>query len=207
MYSLFRFSCLCLRSRLPCTVPKSGLRPEKKKWQKKWMLAPPGKKGEKWPKNGKIGPKMGQKWQFSNFSAIFSLFFPVGPKTIFLPIFSRFGPEARFGTCAGQSGFSCLYALFLHTPAIHSHISHFRRATQAETTSSQQRLDIESINRNGGATVLRGVSQALHAISERSPRGSRLSFPATEPPDPEGFQKGSLKGFRRGQPRTLLKTF
>ena len=55
---------------------------------------------------------------------------------------------------------------------------------------------------------------------------SRLSFPATEPPDrrrvPEGFQKGSVKGslkgfrrvvegfwkaFRRGQPRTLLKPF
>ena len=55
---------------------------------------------------------------------------------------------------------------------------------------------------------------------------SRLSFPATEPPDPrrvsEGFQKGFLKGslkgfrrvlegfqkgFRRGQLRTLLTPF
>ena len=35
----------------------------------------------------------------------------------------------------------------------------------------------------------------------RTTLGSRLSFPATEPPDPrrvsEAFQKGSLKGFRR----------
>ena len=40
---------------------------------------------------------------------------------------------------------------------------------------------------------------------------SRLSFPATEPPDArrvaEGSLKGSLKGFRRGQARTLQNPF
>ena len=31
-------------------------------------------------------------------------FFPVGPKSIFWPFFSHFGPEARFGVCTGPSG-------------------------------------------------------------------------------------------------------
>ena len=47
------------------------------------------KRGKKWPKmaaNGKIGSKM------SNFSAIFSPFFPVGSKSIFRPFFSKIGP-------------------------------------------------------------------------------------------------------------------
>ena len=54
----------------------------------KWILAPPGK----WEKNGQKNGKIGQNWQFSHFSAIFLPFFPVGPKSIFRPFFSHFGP-------------------------------------------------------------------------------------------------------------------
>ena len=40
---------------------------------------------------------------------------------------------------------------------------------------------------------------------------SRLSFPATGPPDPvrvsEGFQKGSLKGSQKGSLKGFLKGF
>ena len=84
-----------LRSRLPCTDPKSGLRPEM---------------GKKWPKNGvwphrEKGEKMAEKWESGRFSYFFSPFFPFSPKSIFRPFFSPFlGPEARFGVCSGQSG-------------------------------------------------------------------------------------------------------
>ena len=46
---------LFLRSRLPCTDPKSGLRPVMGKNGRKWILVPSGKGGklaEKWVKNG-----------------------------------------------------------------------------------------------------------------------------------------------------------
>ena len=46
----------------------------------KWIL------GEEWPKNGKIGPKMGQQWPFSHFSANFSPFFG-GARIHFLAVF------------------------------------------------------------------------------------------------------------------------
>ena len=43
--------------------------------------------------------------------------------------------------------------------------------------------------------------------SGKQPIKSRLSFPATEPPDPrngsEGFQKGSLRGSLKGFRRVL----
>ena len=60
-----------LQSRLPFPDPKlppTGLPPEMgKKWPKNGF----------WPhrENGKIGPKMGQKWQFS----LFGHFFPIFP--------------------------------------------------------------------------------------------------------------------------------
>ena len=79
--------------------------------------------GKKWPKNGfwphrAKGEKMAKKWenghfwpifrpflgQFSHFVGHFFPFSPVGPKSIFRPFFSHFGPEARFGVCTGQSG-------------------------------------------------------------------------------------------------------
>ena len=60
----------------PEQTPNRASGPKKgKKMAKKWILAPTGKKGKKWPKNGKIGPKMGQKWPFAPiFPAIFSPF-------------------------------------------------------------------------------------------------------------------------------------
>ena len=76
-----------LRSRLPCTDPKSGLRPEM---------------GKKWPKNG-FWP-MAEKWEFS-----------VGPKSIVRPFFSHFGPEARFGVCPRQSGSQIKISLRIET--------------------------------------------------------------------------------------------
>ena len=49
------------------------------------------------------------------------------------------------------------------------------------------------------------LAKKLHTLRFRDPFRSRLSFPATEPPDPrrvpeeflKGFLKESLKGFRR----------
>ena len=95
---------LGLQSRLPCTDPKSGLRPEM---------------GKKWPKNGfwphrKKGEKMDEKWQNCRFLPIFGPFFPLfsgGAKIHFSAIFSHFGPEARFGVCTGQPR-SQFWALF-----------------------------------------------------------------------------------------------
>ena len=90
-----RSKALSLRSRLPCTDPKSGLRPEM---------------GKKWPKNGfrphrEKGGKMAENF-WANF-LIFRPFFPLvlgGAKLHFSAIFSHFGPGARFGVCTGQSG-------------------------------------------------------------------------------------------------------
>ena len=78
-----------LRSRLPCTDPKSGQN------GRKMDFGPTEERGE-------IGRKMGQKWPFSHFSAILPPFFRWGQNPS--AIFSRFGPEARFGVCTKQSG-------------------------------------------------------------------------------------------------------
>ena len=83
--------------------PQIGLWPEMGKNCRKMDFGPTGKK----PKNGKIGPKIDQKWvkngHYSMFRRFFLLFL-VGPKSIFRPLFPHFGPEARFGVCTGQSG-------------------------------------------------------------------------------------------------------
>ena len=55
---------------------------------KKWIVAPPGK-GKKWPNNWKIA------FLFNPFLEFFGHFCPispVGPKSIFRPFFSHFGP-------------------------------------------------------------------------------------------------------------------
>ena len=80
----------------PVQTPNRASSPKRgKKWPKKWILAPPEKKGEKLAIFDPI----------SHFSAIFPLF-PGGPKIHFSApfFFSHFGPEARFGVCTGQSG-------------------------------------------------------------------------------------------------------
>ena len=70
------------------------------------QMGPPARNGKKnGPKNGfwphqEIGPKMGQKWPFSHFSAILSSF-SGGAKINFGP-FPHFRPEARFGAVQGN---------------------------------------------------------------------------------------------------------
>ena len=85
---------LALRSRLPCTDPKSGLRPEMgKKMAEKWILAPPGKgqkmaqKWENWPKNGR---KNGSKMAIFPFLGHFFPLFPGRSKIHFSAIFFPF---------------------------------------------------------------------------------------------------------------------
>ena len=94
-----------LRSRLPCTDPKSGLRPEMgKKWPKNGFW-PHREKGKKWPKNGKVAifdPFLGHFWANLPIFRPFFPFFPVSPKSIFRPFFSHFGPEARLGSVQGN---------------------------------------------------------------------------------------------------------
>ena len=89
----------------PVQTPNRAAGPKWGKNGRKMDFGSTGKKGEKWPNNGKNGPKLGQKWPFSHFCCHFSPFFPVEPKSSFRPFFfSRFGPEARFGVCTGQTG-------------------------------------------------------------------------------------------------------
>ena len=87
-----------LRSRLPCTDPESGLRPEMgKKWPKNGFW-PHQEKGEKWPKNG-------LKMDFWANFPIFRLFFPfspVGPKSIFRPFFPISGRRPNLGSVQGN---------------------------------------------------------------------------------------------------------
>ena len=90
----------------PVQTPKIGPKWEEmgKNGRKKSVLAPPGKRGKKWPQKGR---KLAQKWVKNGHFPIlghFSPFSPVGPKSIFRPFLSHFGPEARFGVCTGQPG-------------------------------------------------------------------------------------------------------
>ena len=67
----------------------SGLKWEKSGRKMDFGPPPPREKGEKWPKNGKIGG-------ICPFFGHFSPLFPVGPKSIFRPFFPHFGwGEAR----------------------------------------------------------------------------------------------------------------
>ena len=68
----------------PVQTPNRASGPKWEKNGRKMDFGPTGKKGEEWPKNGKIGRKMGQKWPFSHFSAI-------------LPPFCRWGQNPFFG--------------------------------------------------------------------------------------------------------------
>ena len=78
---------LDLRSQLPCTDPKSGLRPEMgKKWPNNGFW-PHREKRKKWPENGKTGPKKGKHGFLGQFSYFFGHFFP----------FSRWGQNPFFG--------------------------------------------------------------------------------------------------------------
>ena len=66
---------LDLRSRLPCTDPTSGLRPEMgKKMAEKWSLARQDKRGKNGRKLGKLAHKWVKNGQFFHFSAIFPPF-------------------------------------------------------------------------------------------------------------------------------------
>ena len=79
-----------LRSRLPCTDPKSGLWPEYEKNGRKMDFGPAGKKkGKKWPKNGRIGRKNGSKMAIFPFLPIF-------------PPFSRSGRRPDLGSVQGN---------------------------------------------------------------------------------------------------------
>ena len=85
-------------SRSPCTDPISGRNgPEVgRTWTKNG--GPTGKRGQKWPENGKtdsFDPFFGSIFPFS---AIFS-HFSVGPKSIFGPFFSSFrAPKNEMGS-------------------------------------------------------------------------------------------------------------
>ena len=91
-------SALALRSRLSCTDRKSGLRPEMgKKWLKNGF-SPTGKKGKKWSKNRKIGPKIHFLHILGPIFSFFRHFFPFsrwGQNPFFWPFFSHFGPEVQ----------------------------------------------------------------------------------------------------------------
>ena len=82
----------------------------------KWILAPPGKRG----KNGR---KMGQKWPFSHFLAIFPLL-PGGAKIHFLAIFFPFraggpiwGLYRAIGIATQEKNYTniCGYSLLKYT--------------------------------------------------------------------------------------------
>ena len=72
---------------------------------RKMDFGPTRELGEKWPKNGISCLDMGQKKGFSTdlpFFGHFSPMSPVGPKSIFRPFFSSFGPEAQYGSIPAQ---------------------------------------------------------------------------------------------------------
>ena len=70
----------------PVQTPNRGLQSEMGKNGRKMDFDPTRKKGKKWPKNGKIRSKMGQKWPFSLFLTILSPF-SGGTKIHFLAFF------------------------------------------------------------------------------------------------------------------------
>ena len=76
-----------LRSRLPCTDPKSGLRPE---MGRKNGFGVTGKRRKKWPKMGKLAIFDAFLGQFSHFSAIFSPLSQWGQNPFFGHFFSPF---------------------------------------------------------------------------------------------------------------------
>ena len=112
--STCRYFC---ETALPCADPIP-------KWEKKmaepWILDPPGKRGEKWPRNGKIGPKMGSKnGNFPIFRPLF-LFFSGGAKIHFVAIFVPFAASGpKWGRQPAQN-FSTMKFVQIHRKEIFS---------------------------------------------------------------------------------------
>ena len=86
----------------PEQTPNRASGPKWGKNGRKMDFGATGAQRKKWPKNGRIGPKMGKKSQFSHFSAIFPPFFPVGPKSIFRPFFPISGRRPDLGSVQGN---------------------------------------------------------------------------------------------------------
>ena len=150
-----------------------------KKMAKKWIWAPPKKKGKKWPKNGKIGPKIAQKWPFSHFWAIFSPFSRWGQNPFFGHFFPISGRRPDLGPVQGNRDRNTKYG---------QRWSKKGRSTLIGRTS---------VHRSSG--VFMRTSPDVGLAPDNAWRGLTLHPPSTPPPNQPGpLAMGGRDGRRAG---------